>query len=297
MSEPTGRVTLAVDLGGTNMRVAVVADDGSIIDRDHAPTPHEAETIDAFVDLIVGLRSRHPAVEHAVVAVPGRVDHQAGTLLHAPHLPASWLTQISRDALGAALELPVVLANDADVAAVGEAWFGAGQGHADVVYVTISTGVGAGIIVGGHVVLPHYSGGEIGHTVIDRRAAADGEPATFEQLGSGTAIARQARERGLDVGAKDLVALVATDERARSVWGDAMFAAGIGFANLVHLVAPTIVIIGGGVGRNGELVLAPVRAAIERFGPKGTPPEVVTAALGDDSGLIGAAAWRRATER
>jgi glucokinase len=74
-----------------------------------------------------------------------------------------------------------------------------------------------------------------------------------------------------------------------------MEAVGLGIANLVHVLAPTVVVVGGGVGRNGELVLAPVRAAIARFGPEGPPPDVVTAALGDDPGLIGAAAWRRAT--
>ena len=88
--------TLAVDLGGTNMRVAAVDNDGTIVDRDHAPTPHDAETITAFVDLIGGFRAGHPGVERAVVAVPGRVDHDAGTLLHAPNLPPGWLTQLTR---------------------------------------------------------------------------------------------------------------------------------------------------------------------------------------------------------
>jgi len=278
---------LAVDLGGTNMRVAVVADDGTIVDRAHATTPHDAPTIDPFVDLVLGVRSRHD-VSHAVVGVPGRVDHVEGTLLHAPNLPPAWFTLVTRTTLEAALDLPVTLVNDADAAVVGEAYFGAGRGHRDVAYVTISTGVGAGIVVDGRVLLPRYSAGEIGHTVI--------EGGEVEDLGSGTAIARLAHKRGLEVDGPALVELVRTgDPVASEVWGEAMTAVGIGIANLVHVVAPTIVVIGGGVGRNADLVLPPVRDALTRHGPAGPPPDVVPAELGDDPGLIGAAAWRTAT--
>jgi glucokinase len=292
VTDPTH--TLAVDLGGTNMRVAVVHDDGTIVDRAHAPTPRDAPRIDPFIELLGDMRRRH-AVAHAVIALPGRVDHEEGLLLHAPNLPDGWAVQVTRAALEAALDVEVDLANDADVAAVGEAYFGAGKGHRDVAYVTVSTGVGAGVLVGGSILLPRCSGGEIGHTVIESSAARRGEPAEVEELGSGTALARLAAEAGLEARGAELVELVhAGDARAVDVWERAMHAVGIGIANLVHIVAPTCIVVGGGVGRNGELVLAPVRAAIERYGPVGTHPEVVTAALGDDPGLIGAAAWRRA---
>jgi len=287
--------SLAVDLGGTNMRVAVVASGGSFVDHDHAPTPHDATTIAPFLDLLERVRTKY-ALEHAVIAVPGRVDHEAGTLLHAPNLPPAWREQLTRDALERELELDVTLANDADVAAVGEAFFGAGTGYRDVVYVTVSTGVGAGAVIDGRVLLPRRSGGEVGHTVIDRVAAAAGEESTVEGLGSGTALGRLAGAHGIEARGADLVQLVRDgDAGARAVWDEAMAAVGIGIANLVHVLAPDVVVVGGGVGRNGELVLAPVRDAIERYGPAGTPPDVVTAALGDDPGLMGAAAWRRAT--
>jgi glucokinase len=82
---------------------------------------------------------------------------------------------------------------------------------------------------------------------------------------------------------------------ARAVWDEALFAAALGIVNLAHLVAPTVVVVGGGVGRNGELVLTPIRSALARFGPAGPAITVVTATLGDDSGLLGGAAWRSAT--
>ncbi len=286
---------LSVDLGGTNMRVAVVDDDGTILDRAHAPTPHDEPTIDPFVDLVVDVRERHQ-VEHAVVGLPGRVDRDDGRLLHAPNLPDGWAPQVQREHLETVLGLPVTLANDADVAAVGEAYFGAGREHRDVVYVTISTGVGAGVLVGGRLVLPRFSGGEIGHTVVDRAAAGRGTEATVEGLGSGTALARLATAAGLESSGPELVRLVEDgDPRAVAVWDEAMHTIGLGIVNLVQLVAPTCIVVGGGVGRNGELVLAPIRAALEQHGPQGPPPIVVTALLGDDPGLIGGAAWRRAT--
>ncbi len=288
--------TLAVDLGGTNMRGAVVeARTGRILDRVQAKTPHDSPTIEPLLDLLRPLASRDD-VEHAVAGVPARVDHEAGTLLNAPNLPAGWPDLITRSTLEHELGLPVALANDADVAAVGETHFGAGRGHRDVVYVTISTGLGAGIIVGGRLLLPRCSGGEIGHTVIDRALAAAGDDGTVEGLGSGTALARDAIAAGLDaVGAQLAVLVQAGDPDATAIWDEAMFAAALGVVTLAHVVSPTIVVIGGGVGRHGELVNAPIRAALERFGPRGPTIEVATAQLGDDPGLMGAAAWRDAT--
>jgi glucokinase len=289
--------TLAVDLGGTTMRAAIVNRAGSVLARLHEPTPHDAAaaTIEPLLALARRVRDGHD-VEHAVFAVPGRVDHQLGTVLSAPNLAPTWRSLLTRDALEAALGLPVALVNDADAAAVGETHFGAGRGHADVVYVTISTGVGAGILVGGQVLLPRFSGGEIGHSIIDRALAAAGGDGTVEGLGSGTALARHAHAAGIDVVGAEFDDLVRHgDPTAQQVWGDAMFAAGLGIVNLAHIVAPTVVVVGGGVGRNGDLVLDPIRAALSRFGPAGPPITVVTATLGDDSGLLGAAAWRAAT--
>ncbi len=286
--------TLAVDLGGTNMRVAVIEQSGAILERAQRPTPRDAPTIEPLVNLARTMRDRHD-VEHAVVAVPGRVDHQAGTLLHAPNLPPRWPPVLTRAALESQLDVSVTLANDADVAAVGEGYFGAGRGHADVVYMTISTGVGAGILVGGRLLLPRYSAGEVGHSVIDRVLAAAGADGTVEGLGSGTAINRAARAAGLDAVGRDIARLVAAgDPDATAAWEPAIFAAALGVVNLAHLVAPTIAVIGGGVGRNADLVLPTIRAALARLGPV-APPRVIAAALGDDPGLVGAAAWRTAT--
>jgi glucokinase len=290
-----GPPVLAVDLGGTTMRAAVVDAAGRMWERYKAPTPKDADGPDAVIALANSLL-RGRAVSSAVIGVPGRVHYGTGRLEHAPNLPRSWAASLTEATLRDLLGVPVALANDADMAAVGEALFGAGQRFVDVVYVTISTGVGAGVVLDGHLLHGARSVAEIGHTVIDRIAARAWGPATVEELASGTALATHAAALGLDAIGAELVALIDDDERARVVWAEAAEVAGLAVANLVHLFAPDVVVVGGGVGRTGERLLAPIRHALAVHGPSGLsePVLVVSAALGDDAGLVGAAGWRAA---
>jgi glucokinase len=239
----------------------------------------------------------HDSALPIVVGVPGRVDYRDGVLEHAPNLPNSWVSDLREDRLADALGQPVALANDGDLAAVGEACFGAGRGHVDVVYVTVSTGIGAGVVSGGRLLRGRRSIAEIGHTVLDRAVARAGDDATVEDLGSGTALGRLAEAACLEPdGAKLTAAVRSGDDRAQAVWDRAVEAAALGIANLTQLFAPDVVVVGGGMGRNGELMLGPVRAAIERHGPVGLAADiaVVAAVLGDDAGLVGAAGWHAA---
>src|SRR5260370_539607 len=137
---------------------------------------------------------------------------------------------------------------------------------------------------------PRYRCAATGHAIIGRQLAAAGGDGPVEGLGSGTALARLPPAAGINAVGAALVRLVtAGDPAARAVWNEAIFAAALGVVNLAHIVAPTVVVVGGGMGRNRELVLAPIRAALARFGPAGPPVTVITAALDDDSGLRGAA--------
>jgi glucokinase len=236
-------------------------------------------------------------VAHAVVGVPGRVDYNAGRLELAPNLSPAWAGILDEAHLSNALGLHVSIANDADLAAVGEAWFGGGRGFGDVAYLTLSTGIGAGVVTGGLLVHGRRSLAEIGHTVIDRAALAEGRPATVEELGSGTALARLAAEAGLDVAGKELVdAVRAGDAAASAVLTGAVSAAAVGAVNLAHLFTPDVLVVGGGLGLNGDLVLDPIRALLASAGPQHLPQPiaVVNAALGDDAALAGAGAWHRA---
>ncbi len=313
--------TVAVDLGGTHIRAAVVAEDGTVVTRDRCSTPvkdPEPTVIPRLVKEMISRAGDENAPVRAVVGVPGLVNHEAEQLVAAPNLPTVWQPKLSEDWLGAAIGLPVAMANDADLAAVGEANFGAaknareaGKPVHDVVYVTISTGVGAGVVVGQRLVRGTTSGGEIGHTVIDRVAAAAGRPCTVEDLGSGTAIERAAQEAGLTARGAALSDLVrAGDQTATRIWTEAMEAVGMGIANLAWIVSPQLVVLGGGVGMNHDIVAPTIARQLKQHGPPTDSNtdgnyggesdggiEVVTAALGDDAALAGSAAWWTAVGR
>ena len=291
---------LSVDLGGTNMRVAVVDEHGQIRCRANEPTPRDARCPEALEQLMASVRDQaggRGTFDAIVVGVPGRVDYCAGQLEHAPNLPSTWVTELSEEHLATYFDAPVFLANDADLAAVGEAYFGAGQPYTDIVYITISTGIGAGVVLDGQLLRGTRSLAEIGHTILALDRLDTDEPATAEHLTAGPALARRADELGVSARGADLVSLVrGGDPAARQAWDDTMRAAGATVANLAHLFSPDVIVIGGGVGRNDALVRDPVVDLLERHGPQGlvTPIEVVQAALGDDPGLIGGAAWPRA---
>jgi glucokinase len=288
------RPMISVDLGGTNTRVAVVAPDGRLLVREETPTAREDMHPDELFALVARIASGR-AARGAVVGVPGRVHHTDGRLEYAPNLPAHWTPHLNESRLREALGMPVSLANDADLAAVGEHRFGAGRGHSDMVYLTISTGVGCGVILGGRLVHGHRSLAEVGHTTIDRRATD--EARTLEGSASGTALARLAARRGLEVDGRGLVELVRRlDPVALAVWEEVVEAAGFGVANLAHLYSPEMIVVGGGLGLISDLLHDPLREALAVYGPRELPEPiaVVRAELGDDAGLAGAAGWAAA---
>jgi glucokinase len=293
------RPVLAADVGGTQMRAALVDDEGRVLLRRSVPTPAEADVPALLTDLIASVAAErgHGAASHAVVGLPGAVDYDTGRLLWAPHLPAQWPDLLSADGLTEHLGLPVGIANDADLAAVGEAWFGAGAASHAVGFVTISTGIGAGVVHGGRLLRGPRSLAEIGHAVIDWRAWFDGAPSTLEELGSGSAVARLARQAGLgDLGAREVQANAAAGEpRAVAIWQQAIAACAAGVSNLVMSFYPSTVVIGGGMGRQDEF-FGPLRdIVLQRPGHYPADLTIVRSTLGDDAGLSGAAAWSGAT--
>lgn len=288
---------VAIDLGGTNIRAALVESDGTIIKRERRPTPRGDETPAALVEMVQAMAA-DADVDRAVIGLPGVIDHEQESLVSAPNLVQSWIPLLTDAWLTRQTGLAVSLANDADLAAVGEASFGAGRETRDVVYVTISTGIGAGIMLGGKLLRGRYSGGEIGHTIVDRAMTVAGEDGTVEGLGSGTAIARTAEAAGLLETGAELTELVRSGHpTAVTVFDRAIESAALGIVNLCWLVSPQTVVIGGGVGLNGDLILPVVRRVVLEHGPTIEPIDVVNAELGDDAGLVGAAAWWEAIGR
>ena len=280
-----GRGVAAVDLGGTRLRVAVFAEDGSSRARHVELTPDGdpsalvraiRQTIDAAEDV---------TVEGAVVGVPGPVSYLEGRPYELPNLPA-WEGHLSAQALASALGLQVVLANDDDLGALGEHRFGAGRGVEDLVYVTSGTGVGGAAILGGRLVHGRRSIAEVGWTTIDFNGS-EGER-RVEELGSGSALERFGRDDGIAITQRALAgepeALAAFERVASSL--------AVGVMNLVFCFMPQRVVIGGGVASAGELLLGPIRDYVAREGPlMSAVPEVVASEGGDDSGLLGGLAF------
>lgn len=288
--------TLAVDLGGTTMRAAVVDRDGQVVQRCAQATPHDDRCPDALLALVGDLLDHHP-VGGAVIGVPGLVDHRVGALMHAPNLPSDWAAELREDVLSDHLGVAVSLGNDADLAAVGESRFGAGRGVEDLVYVTVSTGVGAGVILGGRLLRGRRSLAELGHTIVDLTAIRQGAPGKAEDRGSGSALGRHAALAGLPETGAELTARVRAGEpQATAVWDEVAEVAAAAVVNTIHLYSPERVVLGGGMGRD-PLLLPIIENSVAEHGPRGAwRPELRVAELGDDAGLVGAARWHDLTE-
>ena len=277
-----GDALLVCDLGGTRLRAAVVKAGVSIVSREAVPTPKDDPSALERTMSFVLERAKRPIVG-AVLGVPGPVDYSRGEAIKLPNLPG-WEGRISAAGLTGKLGIPVLLANDADLAALGEHRYGAGRGFDDMLYVTSGTGVGAGVIIGGRLLHGRLSLAEAGHTIIDLSTGG-----TLEGLSSGTALARVADEDAASVAAT----ATKGDADAVQLFERAANAFAVGVFNLVHCFSPQAIVIGGGMSRAGELLLGPVRARLERCG-SGCPAsraKVAQAEGGDDVGLPGGLAY------
>ena len=273
---------LACDVGGTRLRVAVVETGGAIVSKEVIPTPKKDPDALARAMRLLAEKAGQP-MKGAVVGLPGLVDYSRGKVLTLPNLP-DWEGSLSAVRLGVELGVPVLLANDADLAALGEHRYGAGRGSQDMLYVTSSTGVGAGVIISGRLLHGQLSLAEAGHTIIDWTTGD-----TLETLGSGTALARAAGEDAAAVAAR----AAAGDSGAAKHFASTAEAFAVGVYNLVHCYSPEVVVIGGGMSQAGELLLGPIRDQLERceHGCVASKAKVVKAQGGDDVGLRGAYAY------
>jgi glucokinase len=219
-----------------------------------------------------------------VVGVPGVIDYARGTVVALPQLPR-WGTTVTATWLAAQLGLPVALANDADLGALGELHFGAGRGVEHLVYVTCSTGVGAGVVINGRLLHSRYSLAEVGHTIIDWRTGA-----TVETFGSGSGLHALTGESAQAIAAR----AAQGDPAAGALLQATAEAFAVGVLTLVRCFMPDRVVVGGGLAQTRERLLDPVRALIARA-PYCTvsAEDIVLAECGDDAGLRGAyARWR-----
>lgn len=301
---------VGVDLGGSLIRAAVATGPATHTASVSRPTP-AAEGPQVVLDAVAAavLEAVGAMVPAGVVmGVPGPLDPRTGIVHAAPHLPG-WGGLEAAALLGERLRCPVALQNDANLAAFAEWTAGAGRGTRDFVFLTVSTGVGGGLVIDGEL----YAGaagtaGELGHIPVapDGPPCGQGHPGCLEGVASGTGIAERARaalaagEPSLLTGAAEVVdaravqvAAHAGDALALRLLGDAGRTLGRAVGGFVNMLSPEAVAIGGGLLGAGELLLAPLRAAVPEiaFAVPLARCRVVPAALGTDAGLVGATAW------
>jgi len=310
----SNQLVLTLDIGGTHFRLALADEKGQLLRQgkgDSRPESGPEEALgrikEAIAEMLSGIEPG--SVSGMGIAVAGLVTPTTGVLLTSPNL-LSWYNTPLKEIFEHELQLPVLVGNDANLAALGEHRFGAGVGSDDILYITVSTGIGGGVISGGKL-LTGSSGfaGEIGHMTIDLNGPKCncGNVGCLEAMASGTAIARLALEKLSHGEASAITDLIDGDlarvtakvvvEAARSgdpvaqeVVHTAATNLGVGVTNLVHIFNPEIVILGGGVSQSGELLFEPVRQVVAERTMPDYSVRIVPAALGDDCGLLGAAA-------
>ncbi len=313
--------TIGIDLGGTKCLGVVVDPSGAVLDELRVPTPKgPVATLGVVGDVAEELRRRHPQVEAVGVGVPGLVDAE-GVLRYAPNLPGVDELPVAAP-LAERLGVRVVVENDASCAGWGEREAGAARGRDHVVLVTLGTGIGGGIVLGGRLYRGHHGfAGEIGHMVVD----PDGPPCPcgqrgcWERYASGSGLGRIAREFAVAGRATRVVALAGGDpelvrgehvtaaaaegdDEAEAVMHQFGWWVALGLANLANAFDPELFVLGGGLVEAGEVLLDPVRTAFHDLleGAEHRPPVgIVAAELGEHAGAIGAAllAGRHPTPR
>jgi glucokinase len=306
-------LTIGVDVGGTKVAAGLVDEDGTILRRTRRPTPSSTpEDVEDVIAACVNELSTDVEVEAVGIGAAGFVTADRSTVLVAPNL--SWRDEPLRAGVGERVGLPVVVENDANAAAWGEYRYGAGRGEQHLVLVTVGTGIGGGIVLGGSLYRGRFGiGAEFGHMQVlpGGRRCGCGQHGCWEQYCSGRALLHEAREiadvrrvygkRLLELGGgrpEGIEAIEVTqaaregDPAALDCFDEIGRWLGQGLADLAAVLDPGAFVIGGGVSEAGELLLAPARAAfVARLSGTGLRPhaEVRLAELGNDAGLVGAA--------
>jgi glucokinase len=304
------RVVVAADIGGTNLRAALVDESGQVFARRERPTPREGDgVVDAIATLmgqVAGASAHAPLA--AGIGSPGLVDGDAGMVILAPNIP-SFRNLALAAPIAERLSIPAFVENDASAAALGEFHFGAGRGTRHLLHATLGTGIGGGIVINGRL----YRGargfaGEIGHVVIDPAGPRCncGSRGCLEALVSGVAFSARAKKLIQSGGSPVLLEIVgyrepsAADLHAAALAGDRQCEAeirngghllGIALGGMVNVLNPDMVTLSGGLLQMGEMLLRPLREAMFSiaYGPaSGTT--LATTVLDDDAGLLGAAA-------
>jgi glucokinase len=297
-------LTLGLDIGGTKIAAGVVDAAGGVEGFLVAPTEAVRGPDDGLARLFeLGRASVASSgvewsdIDGVGIGCGGPLDSEAGVLVAPLHLPG-WADVPIVELAEAAFGRPAVLDNDATAAAAAEHRYGAGRGIRNMVYLTVSTGVGGGVVLGGVLHRgPTGNGGELGHLTVDwhgRECRGCGRRGCLEAYASGTSIAERAWEAGMAgvTAAEVAAAALAGEEPAATVWAETCEALACGIVSLVNLYEPELVVVGGGVSKTGEQLLGPVREQVlgEAIWHAPYALRIERAALAEAVGVVGAAA-------
>lgn len=307
---------IGVDLGGTNIAAAVVNDSGEILLKISNPTmakEGQEGTVNRIIGTIKELIEKYDSraeYKGIGIGVPGVCDIPNGIVKFAPNL--FWKDVPIKEILQKEFSIPTYIDNDANAAALGEAWTGAGKDKRHIVCITLGTGVGSGLILNGDIFHGAQTAGELGHVTVleDGPKCNCGNTGCLETLAAAPGIARIAKDAVLEgketilnnyVQGEDFTGLTAKevfdsakegDLVANKIVEDVARYLGLALANVINLLNPELIVIGGGVAAAGETLFVPLKKVVEERALTDlyNDVEIVAAQLGNDAGIIGAAA-------
>lgn len=289
---------VAVDVGGTAIKGVVLDPGDRVLARHRWPTPRSegpAVVVDEVLNAVSEMLDRAGDAAGVGLVVPGLVDDHRGVALYSENI--GWHDIPFRDLVVERCGLPVGFGHDVRAGGLAERELGAARGTDDVLFLPIGTGIAGAMYIGGQLVENMY-GGEIGHIDVGSgEKCACGAYGCLESIASGAAIAvRYNRATGESVpGAHEVLSLmVAGDVAARTVWGDAVDALARALATYTSLLAPEVVVVGGGLSEAGEALLEPLRRRLRAHLVWQRPPRIVRALLGEGAACLGAGLLARA---
>jgi len=295
--------SIGIDIGGTNVAIGIVNPRGYLmksctIETDLSIPPKKmlSRINHVIQEMIQQANITYESIIGIGIGAPGPLDNEKGLITHPPNLKGwrdvpivNWMKQ--------EWDFPILLQNDANVAALGEKWVGAGKSHENFIYMTISTGIGIGVMADGKLLLGRKgNAGDIGHMVVDPSfgQCSCGQYGCLEYIASGTAIARLSSETiGRKVSTKEAFQLYVSGQREIVSLIDRIFRVlGIAIVTLINTFDPEKIVIGGGVSKVGEPLFHAIQQYVRKYAlnPEGRKTKIVPAKLGQDCGVIGAAA-------
>lgn len=310
----TKTLQAAVDVGGTKIYTVLADEKQQIVARQKIATLAVAGPEGVIEQLVAGVeqimhdfQAQRNDLTAVGVCIAGFYDWQQRLLMHSPNLPG-WSNVPLESILAEKFNLPVLVENDANAAAIGEARLGAGANQQNVVFVTISTGIGAGLVINGQLYRGHCGlAGEFGHIIVqpDGLHCGCGQRGCLETVASGTAIARQAQKAILSRHPTRLRTLVKNptkvtaeevfraarlgDTLAQDIIREAVDYLGLAVVNIINLLNPAVVVLGGGVAQAVEDVVVPLRKIVTEcaISPAAKAVQLKLAALGEEAGVLG----------